>query len=118
MRRSATEPQINTFGCGSVGHHVCACPQAHHDNLGYASSKEVEACSIGLQFWSVRSEGTIVIETSIAVYTLTCVEAESSSIMVEGTVSILGHSAQVLMDSGASHSFIVKSFASILSQIL
>ena len=51
-------------------------------------------------------------------FALTHNEVEASSNVVEGTISVLGHSAKALMDSGASHSFVSKSFAGILSQFL
>ena len=51
-------------------------------------------------------------------FTLTHEEAEASDNVVEGTVSVLGHSARALMDSGASHSFVSESFAGILSQFV
>ena len=43
-------------------------------------------------------------------------EVEASDNIVEGTISVHGHPARALMDSGASHSFVSESFASILSQ--
>ena len=36
--------------------------------------------------------------------------------MVEGILPLFGYSTQVLVDSGASHSFIFEQFASLLSQ--
>ena len=45
-------------------------------------------------------------------------KVEASDNVVEGTISILGHSARVLMDSGAPHSFVFKSFIGTLSQFL
>ena len=51
-------------------------------------------------------------------FALTHDEAEASGNVVEGTVSVLGHSARALMDSGASHSFVSESFAGILSQVV
>ena len=51
-------------------------------------------------------------------FALTHDEAEASGNVVEGTISILGHSARALMDSGSSHSFMSESFAGILSQFL
>ena len=48
-------------------------------------------------------------------FALTHDKAEASSNVVEGTISILSYSARVLMDSGASHSFVHESFASTLS---
>ena len=48
-------------------------------------------------------------------FALTHDEVEASDNVVEGTVSILGHSARALMDSGTSHSFMSKSFTGILS---
>ena len=52
------------------------------------------------------------------VFTLTRAEAESSSNVVEGTISILSCSERVLMDNGALHSFILESFTSILAQFV
>ena len=49
------------------------------------------------------------------VFTLTRAEAESSDNVVEGTIFILGCSSKILMDSGASYSFISKGFASVLA---
>ena len=51
-------------------------------------------------------------------FTLTHDEVEASDNVVEGTVYVLSHSARVLMDSGASHSFVSESFTSTLSQSL
>ena len=51
-------------------------------------------------------------------FALTHDEAEASDNAVEGTVSVLSHSARALMDSGASHSFMSESFAGILSQFV
>ena len=51
-------------------------------------------------------------------YSLTRDEAEASDNVVEGIVSVLGHSARALMDSGASHNFMSESFAGILSQFV
>ena len=51
-------------------------------------------------------------------FALTHDEAEASGNVVEGTISILGHSARALMDSGASHSFVLESFADVLSQFV
>ena len=51
-------------------------------------------------------------------FALTHDEAEASGNVVEGTVSVLGHSARALMDSGASHSFVSESFVGILSQFV
>ena len=51
-------------------------------------------------------------------FALTHDEVEASGNVVEGTIFILGHSARALMDSGASHSFVSKSFACTLSQSL
>ena len=51
-------------------------------------------------------------------FALTHDEAKASDNVVEGTVSILGHSTRALMDSGASHSFVSESFAGILSQFV
>ena len=51
-------------------------------------------------------------------FALTHNEAETSSNIVEGTISILGHSTRALIDSGASHNFVSKSFANTLSQSL
>ena len=49
-------------------------------------------------------------------FALTHDEAEASGNVVEGTISVLSHSARALMDSGASHSFMSESFVGILSQ--
>ena len=49
-------------------------------------------------------------------FALTHDEAEASDNIVEGTISILGHSARALMDSGASHNFMFESFTGTLSQ--
>ena len=51
-------------------------------------------------------------------FALTHDEAKASSNVVEGMISILGHSVRALMDSGASHSFVSESFAGTLSQFL
>ena len=51
-------------------------------------------------------------------FALTHDEAKASGNVVEGTVSVHGHSARALMDSGASHSFVFESFVGILSQFL
>ena len=51
-------------------------------------------------------------------FALTHDEVEASGNVVEGMISILGHSARALMDSGASHSFVSESFAGILSQVV
>ena len=51
-------------------------------------------------------------------FALTHDEAEASDNVVEGTISVLDHSARALMDSGASHSFVSESFAGILSQFV
>ena len=51
-------------------------------------------------------------------FTLTYDEAEASGNMVEGTVTVLGHPARVLMDSSATHSFVFESFACTLGQSL
>ena len=45
-------------------------------------------------------------------------EVEASDNVVEGTIFVLSHSTRVLIDSGASHSFVSKSFAGTLSQSL
>ena len=45
-------------------------------------------------------------------------EAEASGNVVEGTTFVLGHSARVFMDNGASHNFVSESFVSTLSQSL
>ena len=51
-------------------------------------------------------------------FALTHDEAEASSNVVEGTVAVLGHPTRVLMDSGATHSFVSESFACTLGQSL
>ena len=51
-------------------------------------------------------------------FALTHDEAEALGNVVEGIVTVLGHSARVLMDSSATHSFVFKSFACTLSQTL
>ena len=51
-------------------------------------------------------------------FTLTHDEVEASGNVVEGTVTVLGHPYRVLMDSGATHSFVFESFAGTLSQTL
>ena len=51
-------------------------------------------------------------------FTLTHDEVEVSDNVVEGTFFILSNSAKALIDSGASHNFVSKSFAGILSQFL
>ena len=51
-------------------------------------------------------------------FALTHDEAEASDNMVEGMISVLSHSARALMDNGASHSFVLESFACSLSESL
>ena len=51
-------------------------------------------------------------------FALTHDKAEAFSNVVEGMVSILGHSVRVLMDSGASHNFVLESFTSTLNPSL
>ena len=51
-------------------------------------------------------------------FALTHDEAKAFGNVVEGTVSILGHSTRTLIDSGASHSFMSESFACTLSQFV
>ena len=51
-------------------------------------------------------------------FALTHDEAEASDNVVQGTISVLGHSARALMDSGASHSFMSESFTYTLSKSL
>ena len=51
-------------------------------------------------------------------FALTHDEAEASGNVVEGTVAVLGHPVSVLMDSGATHSFVSEYFACTLGQSL
>ena len=51
-------------------------------------------------------------------FALTHDKAETSDNVVEGMIFVLSHSARVLMDSGASHSFVSESFVGTLSQFL
>ena len=51
-------------------------------------------------------------------FALTHDEAKASGNIVEGTVTVLRHPTRVLMDSGATHSFVSESFACTLSQSL
>ena len=51
-------------------------------------------------------------------FALTHDEAEASDNVVEGIIFVLGHSIRALMDSGASHSFVLESFACTLSESL
>ena len=51
-------------------------------------------------------------------FTLTRTEVESSNNMVEGKISIFSCLTRVLMDSGASHSFVLEGFASVLAQLV
>ena len=51
-------------------------------------------------------------------FALTHDEAEASGNVAEGMISVHGHSAKALMDSGASHSFVSESFTCILSESL
>ncbi|GAV79833.1 RVP_2 domain-containing protein [Cephalotus follicularis] len=49
------------------------------------------------------------------VFILTQIEVPESTSVVGGTIYVYGFSARVLMDSGASHSFIASHFASCLN---
>ena len=51
-------------------------------------------------------------------FALTHNKVEASGNMVEGTISIFGHSTRVLMDSGATHNFVSENFACTLGQSL
>ena len=51
-------------------------------------------------------------------FALTHDEAEASDNVVEGTIFVLDHSARVLIDSDATHSFVSESFACTLGQNL
>jgi len=43
-------------------------------------------------------------------------EARASNVMVEGTISLMWHTARVLFDIGATHSFISSTFISRLNK--
>lgn len=48
------------------------------------------------------------------VYAITKKEAEDSSVVITGTVSLYDHTAYALFDPGATHSFVVKQFVDLV----
>ena len=52
------------------------------------------------------------------IFALNPQDAKASNIVVEGIVSLAGHTTRALFDPGTAHSFISNAFAPKLNQIL
>ena len=84
--------------CGAYDHHACDCPYSHQQ-APLAPPKGQGQRGRGRR----RGPPHQLAE-------------ESLGDLVEGILPLFGYSARVLVDSGASHSFVFEQFASLLGQ--
>ncbi|GAV83385.1 zf-CCHC domain-containing protein/RVP_2 domain-containing protein [Cephalotus follicularis] len=94
--------------CGAAGHLMKDCPK------GQATAAIGPASSSGAAAGPSQQRDTGKGIAKGRVFTLLQIEVPESTLVVGGTLYIYGYSARVLMDSGASYSFISVHFASCL----
>ncbi|GAV85237.1 zf-CCHC domain-containing protein/RVP_2 domain-containing protein [Cephalotus follicularis] len=94
--------------CGASGHSVRDCPKSQ------ATSPTGLASSSGAAAGPSQRRDTGKGIAKGRVFTLSQTEVPESTSVIGGTMYIYGFSARVLVDPGASHSFISSQFASYL----
>ncbi|GAV71880.1 zf-CCHC domain-containing protein/RVP_2 domain-containing protein [Cephalotus follicularis] len=94
--------------CGTTSHYVRDCPR------GTATAPTRPTSGSGSAAGPSQRRDTGKGIAKGRVFILTQTEIPESTSVVGGTVYVYGFSARVLMDSGASHSFIASRFASCL----
>jgi hypothetical protein len=87
------------FKCGKTGHFIKDCPKQQNEQTDKANENQQKLKVAG------------------RVFALTQQDAETSPSVVSGTLVITNQHAQVLFDSGSTHSFISHSFARRLNMI-
>uniref|UniRef100_A0A2N9GFR5 CCHC-type domain-containing protein n=1 Tax=Fagus sylvatica TaxID=28930 RepID=A0A2N9GFR5_FAGSY len=87
------------FKCGKTGHFIKDCPKQQNEQTDKANENQQKPKVAG------------------QVFALTQQNAETSPFVVSGTLVITNQHAQVLFDSGSTHSFISHSFARRLNMI-
>ena len=87
------------FKCGKTGHFIKDCPKQQNEQTDKANENQQKPKVAG------------------RVFALTQQDAETSPSVVSGTLVITNQPAQVLFDSGSTHSFISHSFARRLNMI-
>ncbi|GAV75255.1 zf-CCHC domain-containing protein/RVP_2 domain-containing protein [Cephalotus follicularis] len=94
--------------CGAPGHSVKDCPESS------ATAPTGPGISSGAAAGPSQRRDTGKGIVKDRVFVLTQTEVPDSTSVVGGTLYLYGYSSRVLMDSGASHSFISAHFASCL----
>uniref|UniRef100_A0A2N9HUA0 CCHC-type domain-containing protein n=1 Tax=Fagus sylvatica TaxID=28930 RepID=A0A2N9HUA0_FAGSY len=87
------------FKCGKTGHFIKDCPKQQNEQTDKANGNQQKPKVAG------------------RVFALTKQDAETSPSVVSGTLVITNQHAQVLFDSGSTHSFISHGFARRLNMI-
>ena len=95
LENRASEIKFKCYNCGEWGHQSPACPKPRGTaSFVPAGSSGSAAASAGSQVRSGR------------VFAITRQDADKAPEVVTGTFLVSGHNARVLLDSGASHSFV------------
>ncbi|GAV88489.1 zf-CCHC domain-containing protein/RVP_2 domain-containing protein [Cephalotus follicularis] len=95
--------------CGESGHMARDCPRGQMIAPTGPASGSGSAPGPSQR----RDTGKGIVKGRV--FILTQIEVPESTFVVGGTIYVYGFSASVLMDSGASHSFIASHFASCLN---
>ncbi|XP_038985736.1 uncharacterized protein LOC120111844 [Phoenix dactylifera] len=100
----------NCFSCGQQGHRADTCPNHREQQTRQASQPTQGALTNQATQNEQQRGGQQRPRTQGRVYALTQHDADASNIVVTGTIEIPSTNAYILIDPGATHSFVSTDF--------
>ncbi|XP_028100871.1 uncharacterized protein LOC114300186 [Camellia sinensis] len=104
------------FKCGKTSHLARECPQKNRQNGNRTTASSVGSTPTPVTKVATKPSNATDTTKQGRVFALVPGNVQNTEVVVSGTFFVNGHSAHVLFDSGSTHYFVSKAFASYLSR--
>ncbi|XP_028106719.1 uncharacterized protein LOC114305792 [Camellia sinensis] len=104
------------FKCDKTGHLARECPQKNRHNGNRTTASSAGSTQTPTTKATTKPTNAKDATKQGRVFALISGDVQNTDAVVSGTLSVNGHSAHVLFDSGFTHSFVSKAFAGHLNR--